>query len=199
MIIQKSAFFKALFYCTIHFFLLLYKQSNDNQKGFDMKLLIKATLLSIAALSMTACSSTPSQVVSYEKVGKVQKVMLMLNEKKPSFVEVFAGATLGGLVGNQFGGGSGKYWTTAIGALAGAKVVDEALSKKYKSIHYVIYYPSDRTKETLVSTDLSPTVFRGDLVLIKRHGDDYQIDAYGKYSKANMERLQYMHDNGLLK
>lgn len=160
--------------------------------------ILKTIITAFASLSLIACSSTPQANIEYEKVGRVKKVELMLKEVKPSFVEVAVGATLGGLLGNQFGGGSGKYWTTSIGALAGAGIMNEALSEKYKEIHYTIYYPEDRSYDKVVSKDLEPTVFKNNLVIIKRKNDDYIIDAYGKYSKERYENLKFHHKNGNL-
>lgn len=155
-----------------------------------MKRLIKAISICAISLSMVACASAP-KTVTYEKIGRVQKVMLAENEVKPSFVEVLAGATVGGLLGNQIGGGSGKYWSTAIGALIGAKGVDEALSERYKSIHYFIYFPSDRTKIEVVSKDLSPTIFKGDMIHVTKYSDgSYWMDVYGKYSSSNAKLLE---------
>lgn len=162
-----------------------------------MKHLFKTILVSVAALAMTACSSKPEQIVSYEKAGRIQSVQLVSKEKKPSFVEIAAGATIGGLLGNQFGGGSAKYWTTAIGALGGAKIVDEALSQKYKEIHYNVRY-NDGMRETLVSKNLNPTVFKNDLVVITRYGEKYQIDAYGKYTRERMKILERKLQDGTL-
>ncbi len=162
-----------------------------------MKNLFKTITVSLAALAMTACSSTPENIVSYEKAGRVQSVQLVSKEKKPSFVELAAGATLGGLLGNQFGGGSGKYWTTAIGALGGAKIVDEALSEKYKEIHYKVRY-NDGVRETLISRNLNPTVFKNDLVVITRYGKKYTIDAYGQYSRERMKILERKLQDGTL-
>lgn len=164
-----------------------------------MNKLLKTLFTSVLAITMTACSSAPQEPqMEVKKVGKVQKVMLMSNEKKPSFVELLAGATLGGYLGNQFGGGSGKYWTTSIGALAGAKAVDSALSEKYKSIHYVIYYTEDKTKKTLISKNVNSRIFKGDLVIVTQKGEDFTIDAYGKYTKKRSEKLHQMLISGNL-
>lgn len=154
-----------------------------------MKNLFKAMIISVATLTMTACASSPENIISYKKVGKVDRVELMLKESKPSFVEVLAGATVGGLLGNQIGGGSAKYWTTSIGALAGAKAVDVALSEKYKEIHYRITF-LDGTRETLTSKDLAPTVFKRDLVVVERYGDKFKIDAYGQYNQYSREQIK---------
>lgn len=162
-----------------------------------MKKLLKSLFVSTLAVAVTACSSVPEPVIAYEKVGRILSVKLMSKEVKPSFIELAAGATLGGLLGYQFGGGSAQYWTTAIGALGGAKIVDEALSEKYKEIHYNIRY-MDNSKDTLISKNLSPTVFKNDLVVVYRVDEKYTIDAYGKYSKQRMILLDKMLKNGEL-
>lgn len=162
-----------------------------------MKKLIKAIAVLAIAVTTTACSSVPNEPVK-PRVGKITRVELMTNEKKPSLVVVLGSATLGGLLGNQFGGGSGKYWTTSIGALGGAKIANDALSEKYKSLHYTVSFPNEKSKEVLVSRDLAPTVFKGDLVVVYQNGDDFTIDAYGKYTKDRLNQLQYLLDKGKL-
>lgn len=161
-----------------------------------MKNIMKSITSFCIIFTLAACSSTPKETISYIKVGKVQSVILVEKTKKPSLVEIGLGATLGGLLGNQIGGGSAKYWTTSLGALAGSAAVHEALSEKYKEIQYHVYYPETRTKDVIKSRDLSPTVFKNDLVLIERKGDKYQIDAYGKYTPENFKILTDKLDSG---
>lgn len=162
-----------------------------------MRNIVKSTAALFFALILSACATT-QQEVTYVKVGKVESVHLVEKTKKPSLVEVGLGATLGGLLGNQVGGGSAKYWTTSLGALAGGATVHKALSEKYKEIQYHIYYPETRTKEVLSSKDLSPTIFKNDLVVIEKTGKDFQMDAYGKYTPENFKILVQKLDNGEL-
>lgn len=51
--------------------------------------------------------------------GTVESVEPIQRETTPSGVGAIAGAVLGGLVGNQFGGGDGKAVATVIGAMGG--------------------------------------------------------------------------------
>ncbi|MFZ3219225.1 MAG: glycine zipper 2TM domain-containing protein [Rhodoferax sp.] len=53
------------------------------------------------------------------RCGTVQAVMPLQQEAAPSGLGAIAGAVLGGLVGNQFGGGDGKAVATMAGALGG--------------------------------------------------------------------------------
>ena len=53
------------------------------------------------------------------RCGTVQAVMPLQQEAAPSGLGAIAGAVLGGLVGNQFGGGDGKAVATVAGALGG--------------------------------------------------------------------------------
>ena len=53
------------------------------------------------------------------RCGTVQAVTPLQQEAAPSGLGAIAGAVLGGLVGNQFGGGDGKAVATVAGALGG--------------------------------------------------------------------------------
>lgn len=53
------------------------------------------------------------------RCGTVEAVTLLQQEAAPSGLGAIAGAVLGGLVGNQFGGGDGKAVATVAGALGG--------------------------------------------------------------------------------
>ena len=68
------------------------------------------------ALAVAACASDPGTRTTQKQTGSV-----------------VAGAVLGGLVGNQFGGGTGKVLMTAAGAVAGGFIGDRLYKKHAKS------------------------------------------------------------------
>ena len=70
------------------------------------------------ALAVAACASDPGTRTTQKQTGSV-----------------VAGAVLGGLVGNQFGGGTGKVLMTAAGAVAGGFIGDR-LYKKHADSEY---------------------------------------------------------------
>ena len=70
------------------------------------------------ALALAACASDPGTRTTQENTGSV-----------------VAGAVVGGLVGNLFGGGTGKVLMTAAGAVAGGFIGDR-LYKKHADSEY---------------------------------------------------------------
>lgn len=111
-----------------------------------MKNILKTAILSITILSATACTTTGIQsntiqpiqsnqlnklsTVKYGTIIEVQDVFIQKNPNTGSNVVVsVGGAILGGLVGNQFGGGSGQDIATAFGALLGGYGANELYNR----------------------------------------------------------------------
>lgn len=160
--------------------------------------ILKIAVTALASLSLIACSSTPPQNTYYEKIGRVQKVELVEKTDSASLIEVAIAATVGGFIGNQFGGGSGKYWTTSGGAIIGAVAGNEIMSEKYKAIRYTIIFPDNGVKKTFTQRKITPDINKGDLVHVKANGKNSSIDSYGRYTKKNYQTLVDMHMNGEL-
>ncbi|MCL2918690.1 glycine zipper 2TM domain-containing protein [Shewanella litorisediminis] len=49
----------------------------------------------------------------------------------------FGGALLGGVIGHQFGGGSGQDVATVLGALLGGAIANQAGGDKYRELHLI--------------------------------------------------------------
>ncbi len=62
---------------------------------------------------------------SYSTYGVVQSIEMVRQNKSASGVGLIAGALVGGIVGNQVGGGDGKKAATVIGAAGGAYAGNE--------------------------------------------------------------------------
>jgi len=164
-----------------------------------MKNFIKLAFVGLIAVSVSACSSSPKvPEVTTVKVGKVERVVMSQVTKKPGFMTVIAGAAVGGLIGNQFGGGSGKDWATGVGAVVGGVTTDQALTRKYNQIVYEIYIPSERHSIGIVSGDLKNNIFRGDVVVVYTKGSKITIDAYGQFSKNKYHLINQKLSNGTL-
>lgn len=164
-----------------------------------MKILFKIVLVGILASSTVACSSTSAMnEVTTVKVGQVKRVIYSKVEKKPSVMTVLAGAALGGLVGNQFGGGSGKDWATGVGAVLGGVTTDRALTNKYNQVTYDIYIPSQKTRIGIVSGDLRNNIFRNDVVVVYTKGRKIWIDAYGQFTKQKYYLINQKLKDGTL-
>ncbi len=70
--------------------------------------------------------------------GKVLGVRSVDVEAKPSGVGVVAGAVVGGLLGNQVGGGTGKTLATVAGAVGGGYAGNEIEKRTRKAVAYEV-------------------------------------------------------------
>jgi surface antigen len=77
---------------------------------------MKRIALSCLVLSLAACATDPGTRTTQKETGSV-----------------VAGAVIGGLVGNQFGSGTGRALMTAAGAVAGGFVGDHLFKKHAES------------------------------------------------------------------
>ncbi|WP_225917930.1 glycine zipper 2TM domain-containing protein [Neiella holothuriorum] len=164
-----------------------------------MAVFTKFLTLIVIAVMTVGCASSPTEPAEQSvRVGKVQQIIYQQVEKKPALVTVLTGAALGGVVGNQFGGGSGKTVATGLGVLGGAVATDKSLSKKYNQVVYKVYLPSEQAVVGVVSGDLAATIFKNDIVVIYKSDKKVTIDAYGEYSEAKYDRvLQKLADGTL--
>ncbi|OJI23014.1 hypothetical protein VV99796_03306 [Vibrio vulnificus] len=85
------------------------------------------------------------------------------------------GATIGGLVGNQFGGGTGKEVATAIGAVAGAVIVQNQGQSEYRIEYQLV--------ELLIETE------KGQLINVIQDVDKNML-----FNRANKVRMLYFDD-----
>jgi outer membrane lipoprotein SlyB len=92
----------------------------------------KAALLATASLALMACNpptsgnvvnarqSQTAQTVTFGTIIGAQPVAVQGGNQTAEVVGTIAGGLLGGLAGNQVGGGTGRVITTGVGATAGA-------------------------------------------------------------------------------
>ncbi|ASJ40094.1 glycine zipper 2TM domain-containing protein [Vibrio vulnificus] len=85
------------------------------------------------------------------------------------------GATIGGLVGNQFGGGTGKEVATAIGAVAGAVIVQNQGQSEYRIEYQLV--------ELLIETE------NGQLINVIQDVDKNML-----FNRADKVRMLYFDD-----
>ncbi|HEY8023863.1 MAG TPA: glycine zipper 2TM domain-containing protein [Burkholderiaceae bacterium] len=70
----------------------------------------------------------PRQVAACQSCGTVESVQSIEHQARPSGVGAVAGALIGGVIGNRFGGGNGRALTTVAGAVGGG-VAGNAIEK----------------------------------------------------------------------
>lgn len=91
---------------------------------------LRASLLAGSLLFLsTASAQAPATTMLCDTCGTVQSVSQVTREGKGGAAGVVGGAVVGGLIGNQFGGGSGKTLATVAGAAGGAYVGNEVQKK----------------------------------------------------------------------
>ncbi|WP_117233244.1 glycine zipper 2TM domain-containing protein [Vibrio maerlii] len=90
------------------------------------------------------------------------------------------GAVVGGLVGNQFGGGTGKEVATAVGAVAGAGMVRHHGNRdtliEYKLVEILIKTDKGKLVDVIQDVDNSMLFNRGDEVRILYFNDGVRVD-----------------------
>jgi len=94
--------------------------------------------------------------------------------------ETFLGAVVGGLIGNQFGGGSGKEVATAVGAVAGASIArnraNQVYRVEYKLVELLIETEDKRLINVIQDVDSAMLFARGDRVRILYFNDGVRVD-----------------------
>lgn len=83
-------------------------------------------------------SPAPAVVQSCSTCGEIQAVRAVQSTPKASGVGIAAGAVLGGVLGNQVGGGNGRTLATVAGALGGGFAGNEVEKRTRTTTSYVV-------------------------------------------------------------
>ncbi|EKM14355.1 glycine zipper 2TM domain protein [Vibrio harveyi] len=123
----------------------------------------------------------PVNQVVYGKVDSVRYITQQeVKQSQSNGWETLLGATIGGLVGNQFGGGTGREVATAVGALAGAAVVrnrnNYEYTVEYKLVELLIKVDGNKLINVIQDVDNSMLFNRGDDVRILYFDDGVRVD-----------------------
>ena len=123
----------------------------------------------------------PVNQVVYGKVDSVRYITQQeIKQSQSNGWETLLGATIGGLVGNQFGGGTGKEVATAVGALAGAAVVrnrgNYEYTVEYKLVELLIKVDGNKLINVIQDVDNTMLFSRGDDVRILYFDDGVRVD-----------------------
>lgn len=98
-----------------------------------MKILTTLVFAAMATSAQADSSYVRATVIDVEPLYETVEVSVPVREcytvrvpgYRPSTADVAAGAVIGGVIGNQFGGGSGKDAMTALGMIIGADVANK--------------------------------------------------------------------------
>ncbi|MCS0334172.1 glycine zipper 2TM domain-containing protein [Vibrio diabolicus] len=123
----------------------------------------------------------PVSEVVYGKVDSVRYITQQeVVQSKNNGWKTLLGATIGGLVGNQFGGGTGREVATAVGALAGAAVAQNQsnyqYTVEYKLVELLIKVKGDKLINVIQDVDKNMLFSRGDEVRILYFDDGVRVD-----------------------
>ncbi|RTZ15756.1 glycine zipper 2TM domain-containing protein [Vibrio aquaticus] len=101
-------------------------------------------------------------------------------ESKSSGWETLLGAVAGGLIGNQFGGGTGKEVATAVGAVAGAGIArnhaNQTYKVEYRLVEILIKTEKGKLIDVIQDIDSNMLFERGDKVRILYFDDGVRVD-----------------------
>ncbi len=119
--------------------------------------------------------------VVYGKVDSVRYISQQeIIESKASGWDTLLGATIGGLVGNQFGGGRGKEVATVVGAVAGASIAhnraEQQYSVEYKLVEVLIKTDKGDLVDVIQDVDSNMLFERGDSVRILYFSNGVRVD-----------------------
>lgn len=101
-----------------------------------------------------------------EACGRVEGVRTVEVEAKPSGVGVVAGAVVGGLLGNQVGGGKGKTLATVAGAVGGGYAGNEIEKRARKDVMYDVDVRMENGQRHSFRYEAAPPWHPGDRVRV---------------------------------
>ncbi len=94
--------------------------------------------------------------------------------------ETLLGGVVGGLIGNQFGGGTGREVATAVGVVAGASIAHTRQPNQkvvdYRLVELLIKAEDGRLIDVIQDADQQMIFLRGDSVRILYFDDGVRVD-----------------------
>lgn len=127
-------------------------------------------------------TARPVNQVVFGEVDTVRNItQRQILESKHSGWKTLGGAVLGGLLGNQFGGGHGREIATAVGALAGAAMAQQYQSSdgsvvENKLVELLIRNEQNGLVNVIQDYDPAMVFMKGDKVRILYFDDGVRVD-----------------------
>lgn len=125
-----------------------------------------------AALACGSALTAPGVVHAQGKGGKcsncgrVARITAVEQSDWKKYAAPAAGAVLGGVIGNQFGGGSGKTALTVVGALGGG-LIGHKVEKNSRDTTYEVIVEMDDGSRRTVTYNSAPPVREGERVQMR--------------------------------
>ena len=147
-----------------------------------MKQLVCLITLMILSFSTLASEYERNKAVPVEKVlfGQIDSVRIVTSkdiiQDERNGWKTFGGALIGGVIGHQFGGGSGKDVATVLGAIIGASVADRN-QQRYQEVIYQL-------------VELMITVEGGEQYMVIQDQDPKMV-----FSSGDQVRIVYLANN----
>ena len=133
-----------------------------------------ALIAAALAVLLTTAQAAPAPAASVPTPGQlsklcagcawVQQVHTETRQGKASGVGVVGGAVLGGLLGNQVGGGTGKKIATVGGAVAGGYAGNEVEKNMKKQTVWIVQLVNKDGSQRRVELGADPQLKAGDVV-----------------------------------
>lgn len=119
----------------------------------------KPTTKNINANTSTKSTPTTTSIHACAQCGKVESIRAVTRQGEANGVGVAAGALIGGLLGNQVGGGDGRTLATIAGAVGGGYTGNEVEKHARATTGYVVdVRMQDGTLRTYPQTNAQFTI-----------------------------------------
>ena len=130
-----------------------------------------AVLTAGFAMLLAGCETTPAFQVSEPsaRVGTVESIVQDTVQSGNAAVGTIGGAVVGGLLGNQIGGGRGQTAATVIGAGGGAFLGNQAAQRSQSFVWRIGVRYDDGSLATIQQT-AAPALRIGDRVRVTANG-----------------------------
>jgi len=143
-------------------------------------------LLLLLPLVATAAPYNRNEARTVNKIvfGDVDSVRYISNQEvinsQRNGWETLLGGVVGGLIGNQFGGGTGREVATAVGVVAGASIAHTRQPNQkvvdYRLVELLIKAEDSRLIDVIQDVDQQMIFQRGDSVRILYFDDGVRVD-----------------------
>ncbi len=141
-------------------------QKAEDEKARQARLMEEERRIAERAKARASAPSKVAQAKICYDCGRVESVRSVQTAAKPSGVGVVGGAVVGGLLGNQIGGGSGRSLATVAGAVGGGFAGNEIEKRTRTTSTYEVRVNMEDGKIRTFPYDNQPNWNVGDRVRV---------------------------------